>query len=197
MNKKAERGQATREHLVEVATGLFAQRGYEETSIEAVLQETEVSRGALYHHFGGKEALFAAVLEAIERDITARLAGLVAGIGDPVATLRTGCLAWVRLTADPIVQRVLLIDAPSVIGWQRWRELEERYALGMTKEALRRVAEVGRLPAEFVDPFAHMLLAALDEIALLIARAEDVEAATSTGVAAVEELLDRLVGAGG
>ena len=151
MNKKAERGQATREHLVEVATGLFAEHGYEDTSIEAVLQETEVSRGALYHHFGGKEALFAAVLEAVERDITARLAGLVRP-ADPVETLRAGCLAWVRLAADPVVQRILLIDAPSVIGWERWRELEEKYALGMTKEALRRVADAGRLPADSWTP---------------------------------------------
>ncbi|MCO6010309.1 TetR/AcrR family transcriptional regulator [Actinoallomurus purpureus] len=196
MNKKAERGRATREHLLEVATGLFAEHGYEDTSIEAVLQETAVSRGALYHHFGGKEVLFTAVLESLERDVTEQLIGVVERLTDPVETLRAGCLAWVRLAADPVVQRILLIDAPSVIGWERWRALEEKYALGMTKEALRLVADAGRLPAEFVDAFAHMLLAALNEMALMIARSEDSDAAIREGVAAVEELLHRLVGPG-
>jgi AcrR family transcriptional regulator len=193
MDKKAERGRATRDQLVEIATGLFAERGYEDTSIEAVLREADVSRGALYHHFAGKEALFEAVLHAIERDVAAKLGAAVGDVTDPVDALRAGCLAWIELAADPVVQRVLLIDAPSVLGWERWRALEEEYALGMTKAALRRVAADGRLPADLADLFAHMLLAAINEIALLIARSGDVEAATAQATSAVEELLDRLI----
>src|SRR5262245_30807619 len=139
MNKKAERGRATREQLVEIATGLFAEHGYEATSIEAVLRSAEVSRGALYHHFAGKEPLFEAVFEAVELDVSHRLAEAIAGVTDPVEALRTGCLHWVALAGDPVVQRIVLIDAPSVLGWQRWRELEERYGLGMTKAAMRQV----------------------------------------------------------
>lgn len=193
MNKKAERGRATREQLVEIATGLFVERGYEDTSIEAVLQETDVSRGALYHHFDGKEALFEAVLTAVEADIASRLNASVGGLTDPVEELRAGCLAWVRLAGDRVVQRIVLIDAPSVVGWERRRELDEKYTLGMVRAVLSGVARTGRLPEAHVDLFAHMLLAALDELALLIARAEDVEGATLEAEAAIEEFVTRIL----
>ena len=194
MNKKAERGRATRDQLIEIATALFAEHGYEDTSIEAVLQEATVSRGALYHHFDGKESLFVAVLEAIETDIAERLEVAVAGTTDPVEALRIGCRAWVELAGEPVVQRVLLIDAPAVLGWERWRAFDEKYGLGTTKALLRMAAETGRLPVDLVDPFAHMLLAALNEIALMIARADDVATATRGGERAVDELLNRLLG---
>lgn len=194
MNRKVERGQATREQLVAIATRLFAERGYEATSIEAVLQESEVSRGALYHHFAGKDALFQAVHESlaarIDKEIIESMSG---GITDPVESLRAGCLAWVRLAGDPVVQRIFLIDAPSVYGWQRWREIEEQHSLGMVKIALQAVADVGRLPDHLVTPFAHMLLAALNEIAIVIARADDSDTATREGRVAVDELLNRLL----
>jgi len=193
MNKKAERGRATRDQLVEIATGMFAEHGYEGTSIEAVLRAAQVSRGALYHHFAGKEALFEAVFEAVELDVGHRMAEAIAGIDDPVESLRAGCLHWVALAGDPVVQRIVLIDAPSVLGWQRWRELEERYGLGMTKAALHRVAAAGRLPTRYADPFAHMLLASLNEIAIVITRADDPDKAMRDGRAAAEELLRRLL----
>lgn len=193
MNKKAERGRATRDQLVEIATGLFAEHGYEDTSIEAVLRAAEVSRGALYHHFTGKEALFEAVFEAVEVAVGDDMLAAVEGLTDPVAALHTGCLAWIRLAGDPVVQRIVLLDAPSVLGWQRWREIEEEHALGMTKAALRLVADAGRLPGDLVDPFAHMLLASLNEIAIVIARSDDAPAAMRDGQAAVEEFLGRLL----
>ncbi|MQA85311.1 MAG: TetR family transcriptional regulator [Streptosporangiales bacterium] len=194
MNRKVEQGRVTREQLVATATRLFADRGYEDTSIEAVLHESDVSRGALYHHFAGKEALFEAVLDAVGVKIKEDLAAVTGDTDDAVAALRAGCLAWIRLATDPVVQRVLLIDAPSVLGWQRWRERDERDTLGMLKIALRAAAKAGRLRTELVDPFAHMLLAALNEIAFVIARAEDPDSAGREGQAAVEELLERLLG---
>ena len=193
MNKKAERGRATREQLVEIATGLFAEHGYEGTSIEAVLRSAQVSRGALYHHFAGKDALFAAVFEAVELDVSRRLLEAVGGIDDPAAALRAGCLTWIALAGDPVVQRIVLIDAPSVLGWQRWRELEEQYGLGGVKLLMRQIAESGRLPVRHADPFAHMLLASLNEIAVMITRADDPKEAMKDGRAAVEELVDRLL----
>lgn len=203
MNKKAERGRATREQLVEIATGLFAEHGYDGTSIEAVLRAAEVSRGALYHHFAGKDALFEAVFEAVEADVgrrameayagTADPVQALAGIDDPVAVLRAVCVSWVALAGDPVVQRIVLIDGPAVLGWRRWRELEEHYALGGTKALMRRVAEAGRIPVRFADPFAHMILAAMNEMAMETARADDPKTAMRDARAAVEELLDRLL----
>jgi AcrR family transcriptional regulator len=193
-NKNSERGAATREQFLVVATRLFAERGYDDTSIEAVLQETGASRGSLYHHFKGKDALFEAVLEAVETDVGQRTAAEAVGAADAFQALRAGCLAWIRLAGDPVVQRILLIDAPSVLGWQRWREMEERHALGMIKAVLGAVAETGRLAPDLVDMFAHVLLASVNEIALFIARADDPSAAMQAGTAAVEELLHRLLG---
>ncbi|HEY3682093.1 MAG TPA: TetR/AcrR family transcriptional regulator [Streptosporangiaceae bacterium] len=194
MNKKVERGRATRDRLVEIATGMFAEHGYEGTSIEAVLRTAEVSRGALYHHFDGKDGLFEAVFEAVELDANRRLLAAVVDVEDPVEALRAGCLTWIELAGDdPVVQQVVLIDAPSVLGWQRWREVEERYGLGGTKLMLRRIAAAGRLSERYADPFAHMLLAALNETAILIARSDDAAKALRDGRAAVKELLDRLL----
>jgi AcrR family transcriptional regulator len=191
MNKKIDRGQATREHLVAVATGLFTEHGYDGTSIEAVLRAADVSRGALYHHFPGKDALFAAVLDTVYERIEADSARAVEGVDEPAAALRAACLAWIRSTADPVVRQVLLIDAPAVLGWQRWRELDERRTLGKIKATLRRD---GRTPAGRVELFAHVLLAGMNEIAMLLARVDDHASATTEAEAAAEDLLDRLLG---
>src|ERR1039458_8911993 len=96
MNKNVERGQATRAHLVEVATRLFAAHGYDGTSIEAVLVGSGVSRGSLYHHFPGKDALFWAVMEEVGARISGPVAEAMRDAPDPVAALRAGCLAWIR-----------------------------------------------------------------------------------------------------
>ena len=193
-NKNIERGQATREQLIAVATQLFAARGYEGTSIDAVQQGAGVSRGSLYHHFASKDALFEAVLEDIETRVGNEVVAAAAGTADPVAGLRAGCLAWVRLAGDPVVQRILLIDAPSVLGWQRWRAMEEAHALGLMKAALQEIADDGRLPQGLVNMFAHALLASVNEVALLVARSDQPDAAMKEGTDAVDALLQRLLG---
>jgi AcrR family transcriptional regulator len=193
MNKKTERGQSTRDQLIAVATRLFGERGYDGASIEAVLRESRVSRGALYHHFDSKESLFEAVLESVETAVGHETLAAAAGIDDPAEALRAGCLAWVRLAADPLIQRVVLLDAPSVLGWDRWREIESRHALGGLKVVFQGLADAGRLRPDLVDLFAHMVLAAVNEIALIVARADDAGAAIRQGEAAVDELLTRLL----
>jgi AcrR family transcriptional regulator len=196
MNKNAERGQATRAHLVDVATPLFASQGYDRTSIESVLAGSGVSRGALYHHFPGKEALFFAVLERISVGIQQQVAEATRDTPDPVAALRASCLAWIRLAADPVVRQTVLIDAPAVFGWDRWREIDEQSSLGGIRDALAYAAESGAIDPSHVNTFAHIALAATNEVALMIARADDSEAALSAGESAMGEFLDRLVGGG-
>jgi len=194
MNKNVERGQATRAHLVEVATRLFATRGYDETSIEAVLAESGVSRGSLYHHFPGKDALFWAVLEGIAARVGRQLEEAEAAAPDPVAALRAGFLTWIRVAADPEVRQTVLIDAPAVLGWQRWRELDEQGSLGFTKAALAYAADAGRIERRHVDAFAHIVLAAANEVAMTIARADNPAAALSAGESALADFLDRPLG---
>ena len=194
MDRRQDRGQATRDQLVTEATRLFAERGFDATSVEAVLDAAGVSRGSLYHHFKSKDALFEAVLDAAEVRIGEATLLAAAGAGDdPAAILRAGALEWIRLAGDPVVQRIVLIDAPAVLGWERWREIEEQNALGNLRIAMQAVADDGRIDAGLVDPFAHMLLAAVNELALMVARADDTETAQRQAEVAVDELLTRLL----
>jgi len=193
MNKNVERGVTTRAHLVDVATRLFAAHGYDDTSIKAVLAESGASRGSLYHHFPGKDALFLAVMEDVGMRIGRQVEDVMRAAPDPVAALRAGCLAWIRLAGDPVVRQVMLIDAPAVLGWQRWRELDEQGPLGVIRAALAYAAEAGIIEQRHVDAFAHIVLAAANEVTLVIARADDRAAALAAGESAVAEFLDRLL----
>jgi AcrR family transcriptional regulator len=193
MNRRIEKGKATRERIVAVARKLLANRGYAGVSIEDVLEKTGISRGALYHHFDSKEALFEAVLEAMEAEIAATMAQAASGATDPVDALRAAWEAWFKLARDPAVRQIVLTDALSVVGWAKWREIDERYGFGRLKRTLQRAAASGRMREDLVDTFAHILLAAIFEVGLLIARADDPVATTETARAAVNQLLDRLL----
>lgn len=193
MNKNVERGQATRAHLIEVATRLFATHGYDGTSIEAVLAESGVSRGSLYHHFPGKEALYLAVFEVLGDQLGADMTAALQHAADPVDMLRIGCVTWIRNAGDPVVQQIMLIDAPAVLGWQRWRELDEP-ALAMIRHALGYAAEAGAVDPRHVDVFAHIVMATLNEVAMMIALSSDSAATLKAGESAVDDFLDRLLG---
>jgi AcrR family transcriptional regulator len=191
---RADRGTATRARIIAVATALFTTHGYEGTSIETVLSETGLSRGALYHHFNSKDALFMAVLETIEAEIAQATVKGSRGSATPAAALRAGCGVFLDLAQTPKVQQILLRDAPGVIGWQAWRELDARYGFGLLRAALERAAAAGMVARELVEPFAHMLLAALLEVALISSRPDVKPAAVRHARAALNELIERLVG---
>ncbi len=193
-NKNVERGRVTRAHLIEVATRLFAEHGYDGTSIDAVLVESGVSRGSLYHHFPGKEALFWAVLEDVGARVGQQAEEIIRDAPDPVAALRAGGLAWIRMAGDPVVRQIMLIDAPAVLGWQRWRELDEQGPLGLIRDFLTYAAEAGRIEHRHVDTFAHIVLAAANEVSMVVARADDPAAALTDCESAFAEFLDRLIG---
>ena len=168
----AERAAATRAALVASARRLFVERGYFDTGTEDIVRDAAVTRGALYHHFADKKALFEAVFEAVEDDLVAA-AGDAPPDGDAFGRLRSGLLGFLDASLTPEVQRVLLIDGPAVLGWQRWRELEAQYGLGAIRQLLATAIAEGTLTPRPVDPLAHILLAALDEAALYIANADD------------------------
>jgi AcrR family transcriptional regulator len=191
-NRNVARGEATRGQLIGIATRMFAERGYEDTSIEAVLREAGVSRGSLYHHFASKEALFEAVAEEVETSVGEQTLAAASGSAGPVEGLRAGFVAWIRLAGDPVVRRILLIDGPSVLGWERWRAMEEQHALGLIRAVLQIIANEGRVRPELVGTLSHVLLASVNEVALLVARSDDKEAAMQAGADAIDELLRRL-----
>jgi AcrR family transcriptional regulator len=183
----AQRADATRAALIEAARRLFVERGCFETGTEEIVRAASVTRGALYHHFVDKKALFLAVFEAVEEDL-AGAAGVIKA-KDAFGRLEQGLLGFLQASLLPEVQQVLLIDGPAVLGWQEWRELEARYGLGAIAELLRAAMAEGTVSLQPVEPLAHLLLAALDEAALYIANAPDPPAAQKVAVAAMRSLL--------
>ncbi|MCM3924507.1 TetR/AcrR family transcriptional regulator [Frankia sp. AiPs1] len=184
----AERAEATRAALVTAARRLFVEKGYFDTSTEELVAAAGVgTRGALYHHFADKKALFLAVFEQVEEDLLA--AAGPAGSGDALARLRHGLLGFLDASLQPEVQRILLVDGPAVLGWRDWRAIEERYGLGAIHALLDLAVTEGTLPAQPLDVLAHILLAAIDEAALFIAGADDPAAARDQAVGAVDRLL--------
>ena len=196
-NRNVERGQATRAHIIDVAMRLFAVHGYDGTSIEAVLAESGVSRGSLYHHFASKDVLFLAVLEAVSAQITEQAAVAMQEARNPVDVLRIGGMQWLRQARDPVVRQVMLIDAPAVLGWRRWREMDEQSTLGVIRSAIAYAADAGAVDQRHVDVFAHIVLAAANEIAMMIALASDSAAAADEAESALADFLDRLLSAPG
>jgi AcrR family transcriptional regulator len=187
----AERAEATRATLIAVARRLFVDQGYFATGTEEIVQAAGLTRGALYHHFADKKALFLAVFEGVEEDLLAN-AGTLATATDAFGQLRSGLLGFLDASLTPEVQRVLLIDGPAVLGWQDWRELEARYGLGAIRGLLAAAVDEGTLRPQPVDALAHILLASIDEAALFIANAPDQRAARDLAVSAMESLLDGL-----
>ena len=194
VNRHVERSVRTRTELVAAARALFSERGYREVSTEEVVRRAGVTRGALYHQFAGKEELFRAVLEEVEADLVERIAQVVVGRGaaDPLAGLLAGLEATLDAALDPAVVRVTVVDAPAVLGWQAWRELGERFALGVMRAGLEAARDAGQLRPGPVDPRAQILLAAVEEAMLLVARSDDPTRTRDESVAALRALLEGL-----
>ena len=191
---QASRSAATRAALVTAARPLFADKGYAAVGTDEVARAAGVTRGALYHQFAGKEELFAAVFEQVEAEISDGIAaGLLEGGGDPTRVLHDGIDAWLAVCADPEVHRIVLIDAPAAIGWERWREIGQRYGVGLVEAAVQSLIDAWVLREQPVRPLARVLIGALEEAALYAARAEDRETATREMRAALVAVVDGLI----
>jgi AcrR family transcriptional regulator len=181
---------ATKSKLEAVARDLFAGRGFEAVSAEELVARADVTRGALYHHYDGKEGLFAAVVETVMRELHADLARETAGLPDPLLALERGIGVFLKACSEPSVQRILLVDAPAVLGWQTWREMDAKYGLGLVKQALSAAMERGLLQRGDVEVLAHLLLGALTEAAMIIARSPNPSKARKTAERAVVSIIE-------
>ncbi|OHV31551.1 TetR family transcriptional regulator [Pseudofrankia sp. EUN1h] len=193
--RQVDRSAATRAALVAAGRRLFAAEGFAAVATEAIVAAAGVSRGALYHQFVDKTALFAAVVEAVEADVAARLASEVADAGsnDPIEAMRLAASAWLRICVEPEVHRIVLLDGPSVLGWAEWRELCQRHVFGLIRDVLSWGMEIGRIRQQPVGPLAHVLMGASDEAALYIARAADTETARAEMMDALDLVIDGLM----
>ncbi len=191
---QAERAAETREALIAAARPLFAEHGFADVALETIVRAAGVTRGALYHHFADKTDLFAAVFERVEAEVAARMGEALAASNttDPIEVMRLGADFWLDVCSDPEVQRITLVDAPAVLGWQRWTEIGDRYNTGLVRELLANAVETGRIPPQPVDATTLTLLGAMREMTLYVARAEDHERARAEAGAVVDRLIRAL-----
>src|SRR4051794_14699992 len=169
---QAERTQATRDALIAAARKLFTARGYDQVGTEEIVRTAGVTRGALYHQFGDKASLLEAVYERIEAESTERVARVVLGseLHSPIAAMKAGVEAFLDECAKPELRQIALHDAPAVLGWERWREIGAVNGLGLIEASLAAAVEAGEIRPVPVKPTAHLLMGALDEAAMLLAR---------------------------
>ncbi len=189
---QAERLAATRAALLKEARAIFATAGYEAAATEEIVKRAKVTRGALYHHFKDKRDLFEAVVEEVARGIATTIDDIAVPSRTPLETLVEGMRAFLDACLDPAVRRIYLIDAPAVLGWHRWREIDAPHGVRSLREGIAAVLEAQPDPALAIEPLTFMLSGASNEAALWVAEAEDERSARRAVDRTLGELIERL-----
>jgi AcrR family transcriptional regulator len=192
---QAERSAATQHALLTAARRLWGARGYSAVSTPEIAAAAGVTRGAMYHQYSDKTKLFLAVLEAVEEDVMRRLteAVVAAQPRTPGDALHMAADAWLDISTEPEVRQLLLLDAPSILGWAEFREISLRYGLGMTEQLLNAALDAGQLPPQPTRALATIMIGALDEAAMSIANAQDREQEQAEVQSVIHNLIDGLL----
>jgi AcrR family transcriptional regulator len=188
-SRREEYTEATRRALLDSAAAAFMERGFAEASLDDIARGARLTKGALYHHFEGKQDLFRAVFEEVEAEMIVAVRDASAGEPDPWRRLLAGIGAFLDACLTPRYRRIALEEGPAALGWHRWREIDERYALALVRAPLARLMSAGVLRHQPVELLARVVLAALTEVGMAVAAAPDREAARRDAQALVEELL--------
>lgn len=167
---RSEQKAATRETLIDHARGQFAEHGYDAVSIPDVVAAAGVTKGALYHQFAGKSDLFEAVLARAHAEVGDAVASAADAAPDPWSALLAGCRAFLLASTEPSVRRIMLLDGPSVLGWERWRQIDDEASASHLQEALSGLVDGGVLAPQPVAPITRLLSGAMNEAALWLAR---------------------------
>jgi len=188
---QAERTEATITALVDAARELFAKDGYAETSLDAVATKARVTKGAVYHHFQGKQQLFEAVFTREVDRLCAAMPAVYASKRDPWDAFEACCRAFLEECLDPGVQRIMLLDALGAVGWEGVRRLEAPM-MEMMEVAIHRAVEAGRITPRPATPLAVFLYGALCETSMNVARADNQKAAHRRALTELSHVLDGL-----
>jgi AcrR family transcriptional regulator len=190
----AEQSEATRAALLSAARDVFAGHGFAATTTEEIVRRADVTRGALYHHFSGKEELFAAVYEQLEAELAERSVRAAMGGTEPLDRLRGGIDAYLDACLDPAVQRIVLLDGLSVLGWEQWHALGSKYSFLVLKLGLEAAMASGAIAERESEPLTHLVQGALIQAGMVLARSEDPERARPQIGAEIHHLLAGLAG---
>lgn len=170
-SRREQYSEATRAALLEAATRRFAERGFTGTALDDVAADTRVSRGAVYHHFASKTALFQAVFDELEAETVRRVAEAAVDAGDPWQAALAALGAFLDRCCDPVYGRVVWQEAPLALGWQRWMECEEGYAYGLIEQLVRTIADTGTIAPLPLEPLVRITFHALGAAGLALAEA--------------------------
>ncbi|GAB3652904.1 TetR/AcrR family transcriptional regulator [Glycomyces tarimensis] len=192
MTTRAEQREATRRALLAEGRRRFAAHGYHDVVLAETAQAVGVTKGAAYHHFGSKLGLFRAVVSEVQRELGERVAGAAERHRDPWEQMRAGCRAYLKAGSDPSVRQILLVDAPTVLGWDEWHAMDEAHSARHLAEALQTLAEAGLIESQPVEPLTRLLSGAMNEATMWLARSSDPHALEHTE-RALQRLLDGLL----
>ncbi|MCX4985803.1 TetR/AcrR family transcriptional regulator [Streptomyces sp. NBC_00572] len=170
---RAEQREHTRRTLLRESRRLFATQGYAAVGLAEIVRAAGVTKGALYHHFDGKAALFRAVLEQVQQDVGRAVAAAADAEDDPWGQLLAGCRTFLAAGADPDIQQIMLLDGPAVLGWNEWRALDEASSAHHLANALTVLVDRGILAPQPVEPLTRLLSGAMNEAALWLASSAD------------------------
>jgi AcrR family transcriptional regulator len=192
-SRRLEYSESTRDALVDSAVELFTKRGYAATSLDEVARKARVTKGALYHHFSGKQALFEAAFDVVEGTAKARLGEiLMAGDGTAWERATNGLRQYIKICLDPSYQRIVIHEAPVVMGWERWREAEDHFSFGLVRASIQACVDSGEFEGLPVEVTARLLFGALSAAATMIAGAEDPKETGAEVTATIIGMLERL-----
>ncbi len=171
---------------------MFYQNGYEKASIEEIIQTAGISRGALYHHFENKLALFEAVFDNIQAQIADNILDAANKEPEKWNQLLAGCRAFLQSCIDPKIQRIAIIEAPSVLDWNTWRKVDSVHGLSLLKSCLNELMNDGIIKTQPLEILSHLLSGAMNEAALYIAHSKNPKKSLKEAVAIIEQLLGSL-----
>jgi AcrR family transcriptional regulator len=187
---RAQQREKTRQSLLREGRRLFADGGYAAVGLSEIVSAAGVTKGALYHHFDSKAAVFRAVLESVQQEVGDRVAAAAEEHEDPWLQFTSGCQEFLTATTDPEIQRIMLVDGPAVLGWSEWRAMDEIHSARHLTDALNDLAEAGVIAPQPVAPLAHLLSGAMNEAALWLA-----SSASADDLAHTRTALDRMLDA--
>jgi AcrR family transcriptional regulator len=173
-SRRAQYSEATRQALVEAATGLFVERGFSGTALADVAAAAQVTRGAVYHHFADKRALFEAVLEHFELQMIERVRHRAGGGTDPWDASMRGLAAFLDQCTDPVYGRLVWQEGPIALGWKRWRECELEYGYGLTEEFVSLLIDSGHLVPAPLTTLTRLMFAMIGETGLALSEVTDI-----------------------
>ncbi|WP_248927348.1 TetR/AcrR family transcriptional regulator [Paenibacillus hamazuiensis] len=169
MRRSKEETNETIRKLMEVARTHFTEHGYANAALESIVQEANLTRGAVYHHFRSKKELFRIVLEDVQREVAERVEREASGSEDVWQQLYLGCRAFLMAAVEERNRRIMLIDGPAILGWEVWREMDKNHSMRLLREQLEIMQRQGCFAKVPLDILTHFISGGLNETALLLA----------------------------